>query len=969
MNGVEDAGRELSEEDDLFREEQASAEKYTKSLAKYEGALALDKPTFFLKMLQIPGLVFFAGVFGYLLGSAGFKPWVIVPLLYAVGFVFLRRIGEFKRSMEAFIYFSIRKQSVSKFEKVDWINDLLEKVWRYGEASISKILLLKVGAALQHVKVPMVSDVRLDRFTLGGQPPVIEGIKIRSSDKESLVIDMLLHFIPSALQNHQVLEVAGVEGGRTDWNSKITLTARVGGPVAGIDMPVTLQNISFRGSMRLKINLTYEQTVIEGVEFSFLKQPVVGFNIIPLKIVDIMDVPGLSTAIKKVIQVTIAKEALYPKKIVVALKPKSLYYVGVIVVHIHHLVTTLEGDVSVEVGINGRPDKSTAKIRGSACNVLAYIPIKNLDDCIQILIRKNERASPMATGAVFIEEVCMQSRAQMIVPLTNGLGYADVSAAYFPKLQIDKVTDEEKPKSAIVTIKLVQLIDMIDVLGKPFKSLSVKATVFLKEKRVLGKDPAHMSAAELMTPTAKSPTPSATNESSTDSDEDQKSQTDRSALSDEVLGVFETKCVREVISPGFDDNFVFFTRDTKRTTLLVEAFDNHRLLGHFTLNVRRGVSIAYGTFDFWNTNAGKAKLIFSAEYACMAKVKMHRYNLIREVRVVHIDAPGAYRGYIVTEGRVVEIPSFFSPATGPHHGTVLVPVMNETELSKIVIYEKDEVFGGCDVISGKNYLGTVPITLEINDFPLRASPTEAPTPPGPVSEPAPEPASEPVLSTFIQVRVVICRTNHPIFLEFSKEGVVLDRSAPSNGKKLYGEFFFFTDVNVSVFTVKEGFLIGKFLLSKTNGRHEIKLAHGQIFVIDVNNRWFAAPSRPILQQGTLSLTLEQIESTNFPNKEIYSKLFVELFLNDTHYTSKATADLNSPRLDELFTFNVFLPLDQLYFRVGGWTLLKEKKYVGEYTLPLSCLSKGQITLQVPIISMHLEEEREICTIKAISELE
>ncbi|KAI5184354.1 hypothetical protein NEHOM01_0099 [Nematocida homosporus] len=1028
--------QESSEEDQLVLEEKKCAEKYVASLASYENSLALDRPSSIWAILKVPGIVFFAGVGGYLLGWLKFQPWVLVPLLYTIGFVFVRRIKEFKRGLEAFIYFSIRKQSVSKFEKVDWLNEVMEKSWRYVESTASRILLLRVSAILRHIKVPMINDIRLDRFTLGGQPPVIEGIRIRKSDKESLIVDVALHFIPAVMENQQnIFEMAGIEGRETDWNSNITLIVRVGGAAAGLDIPLTLKNVSFRGSARIKLNLTYNTNVVEGVEFSFLKQPVVSFNIVPLKMVDIMDIPGLATAIKKVIELGIEKEALYPKRISVALHPKSVYYVGVIGIHIHQVVSNIVGAYYIGVGVNGRKNQCIARSVGSdRCNFIAYIPIKNMDEFISINIQKQEEGAPVCRATIPIDRSCMQSRTQMFVSLTSQAGYIDLSTIYIPKFDVVKVNEEEKPRSAIVTVKLAQLIDIVDQLGHPYKNLHAKATVYLKEKKQRRKDPASMSAAELMIPEGKSPAPSATNESSTDSDEADLKTKEETVLTDEVLGMFTTKTSRDVISPAFDENFVFFTRDTKRTVIVVEAYEGTKQLGSFSVNIRRGISISYGTFDFWHLQAARAKLLFAAEYVCMNKIKMPKYTHIRRITIEEIGHPGAYTGYIVTSGRVVPIKGIYSHGTGQHHATILVPILSTDELSKFVAYHQDELFGGCDVITGETFLGETPIRLTVTEYPLHeckefASKIKIPTTEtSPLSSPdsanEPEPEPEPILhsqpdaitdnstdatdgndantdttdantnttddtadtgtnavdvntttettattnasptdttpnitSPFTQMRVIVCRVDHPIFLEFSKDDVVLDRSSPSTGKKLFGEFFFFTDVNVSVYTVKEGFLIGKFVLAKSNGRHEIKLAHNQLFVIDLYNRWFPSYSTLPINRGTLTLTIPTMTALDLPEIEIYHSVFLELSVKDTQYSTKPTIQLESPAFTESFTFNVFTPLDILYIQVWTWTLLKEKKSIGEISLPLYAIPPGQSNLSLIAEILYIDTKK------------
>ncbi|KAI5126845.1 hypothetical protein NEPAR04_0673 [Nematocida parisii] len=991
---------EQFEEDELLKEEKLSAEKYAKSLAQYEQALALDRPSAFMNILKVPGIVFFAGVGGYVLGWLEFRPWVIIPLLYTIGFVFLSRIKEFKRSMEAFVYFSIRKQTVSKYEKVDWMNAVTEKAWRYVESTISKTLLLRVSAILRNIKVPMVSDIRLDRFTLGGQAPVIEGIRIRQSCRESLIIDATMHFIPSVSEEmHSSLGTPGENN--VTWNSNITFTIRVGGSSAGIDMPVTLKNVSFRGSVRIKLNFTYDASVIEGVEFSFLKQPMIGFNIVPLKMLDIMDIPGLASTIKKVIEMGIEKEVLYPKRISVALKPKSMYYVGAISVHVHRVYTKAKDNLTLSIGLNGRKGHFIAPIENEDSNYISYLPIKNMDDLVFIFIQKNNEKVPIATTTFSIEKICMQSRTHGIFPLSNGQGYIDVSFLYHPKINVDKVSENETPKSAIVTVKLAQLIDMVDVMGMPYKNLSVRATAYMRQKRTKSKDPTHMSATELMPEENDTASPgfSVTNDSSTDSDEELKKDPKRSHPANEILGVFTTSTARNVSSPAFDDKFVFFTRDTKRAIITIEALDKKRVLGSFNVNIRRGISISYGTFDFWHMPAGRAKLLFSAEYCCRIKVKMQKYTHVRMVKINTIETEGVFSGYLVTSGRVVPVQPFFSHAIGEYSGITFVPLLSMDEITKYVAYLKDEVYGGCDVVNGESYIADSKIDMSITDYEIynhtpedkkaevsidQESEEKNNTSEEETKEKRPMKASSinhvlsmessdlnsppeemPIKSAFIQMRVVVCRVNHPIFLEFSKDGIVVDRSAPSSGKKLYGEFIFFSDVTISVFTVKEGFLIGRFHLFKPSGRHEIKLTNGQLFVIDVNNRYYKGPSLQAIQTGALSISGLAMQIKDLAEPDVYSSIFLEILVGSESKITKASSDIASPCFDESFSFPVFTPVDTIEIKVYGWTLLKEKKFLGEVEISANAISPEESAITASVPAMCIDSTSTIYKLNAI----
>jgi Ca2+-dependent lipid-binding protein len=101
------------------------------------------------------------------------------------------------------------------------------------------------------------------------------------------------------------------------WNSKIVLTARVGSALmkVGVDIPVMIKSMSFRGKLRIQLKLTSEIPLVKTVEACFVEMPKIDFVLKPLKSFDLMDMPGLSNWMFATIYAVLGSQAVNPNKI------------------------------------------------------------------------------------------------------------------------------------------------------------------------------------------------------------------------------------------------------------------------------------------------------------------------------------------------------------------------------------------------------------------------------------------------------------------------------------------------------------------------------------------------------------------------------------------------------------------------------------------------------------------------------
>lgn len=69
---------------------------------------------------------------------------------------------------------------------------------------------------------------------------------------------------------------------RTQINPKIVLTIRVGKGIIGAGMPILVEDMSFKGYMRIKLKLTANFPHIKTLDFCFLEPPEIDYVLKPV---------------------------------------------------------------------------------------------------------------------------------------------------------------------------------------------------------------------------------------------------------------------------------------------------------------------------------------------------------------------------------------------------------------------------------------------------------------------------------------------------------------------------------------------------------------------------------------------------------------------------------------------------------------------------------------------------------------
>ncbi|CAB0034746.1 unnamed protein product [Trichogramma brassicae] len=237
--------------------------------------------------------------------------WLIPPIAYAVLKGERKKDGDLKRmtaqatalckdriiienridELPTWVYFP-------DYDRAEWLNGILYKAWpsinHFGRDLCKTIIQDAIAERLvdYQKKIPgLGKDFRFDRIVLGRIPPKINGVKVydKHTSRNEIVLDMDVMY-------------AG--------DCDITFT--MGTFKAGI------KDFQLRGMLRVTLKpLIPIMPIVGGVQAFFLNVPVVDFNLVG--VADVLDLPGLSDILRKIITEQVAAIAVLPNKIIVPL--------------------------------------------------------------------------------------------------------------------------------------------------------------------------------------------------------------------------------------------------------------------------------------------------------------------------------------------------------------------------------------------------------------------------------------------------------------------------------------------------------------------------------------------------------------------------------------------------------------------------------------------------------------------------
>lgn len=329
---------------------------------KIVNPLSFIPKTPFTKFFKLPGIFIFCIFSGYLIGRLGFNFIFLFPIAHIAYYYFERRVKEYSRTLEVIQREKKTNESLGEFESVEWMNHIIKQIWDVSEQTISSIIFNEVNNVLKKHAAKKGFSVRLAEITLGTRPPVIEKIAFLRNSNNCIVLEFATHFIPVQASD-EILSYFKKD--RAHWNTYIELQAVFANFVT---IPLLVKNFTFSGLFKITLDLTQKIPFTKAFSLSFLEMPLIDFQLVPLKSIDMLDLPYIGSLLNMIIESQITKLLLQPNKISIDLEELTKYrgtIVGVVYVYIHDLQSIDQSTYWLTLKNNGKTFGISEKKSGS----------------------------------------------------------------------------------------------------------------------------------------------------------------------------------------------------------------------------------------------------------------------------------------------------------------------------------------------------------------------------------------------------------------------------------------------------------------------------------------------------------------------------------------------------------------------------------------------------------------------------
>ncbi|KAL1833200.1 hypothetical protein ACET3Z_002851 [Daucus carota] len=190
----------------------------------------------------------------------------------------------------------------SKRQKLNWLNQHLDKIWPYVDQATSELIRSSVEPMLEQYRPAVLAALKFSKLTLGTVAPQFTGVSIIDGDAKSITMELDMQW---------------------DGNPNIILDIRTH---LGVGLPIQVKNIGFTGVFRFVFRpLVDEIPCFGAISFSLRENKNLDFK---LKVIggDISSIPGISDAIEETIRDAIADSITWPVRQVIPIIPGDYSY-------------------------------------------------------------------------------------------------------------------------------------------------------------------------------------------------------------------------------------------------------------------------------------------------------------------------------------------------------------------------------------------------------------------------------------------------------------------------------------------------------------------------------------------------------------------------------------------------------------------------------------------------------------------
>ncbi|GAA5874962.1 hypothetical protein JCM1840_007163 [Sporobolomyces johnsonii] len=364
----------------------------------------------------------------------------------------------------------------NEVESVTWLNLFMQRFWLIYEPVLSATIVASVDQILSVSTPSFLDSIRMTTFTLGTKPPHIDHVQtFPDTDEDVVLMEWKVSFIPNDVKDMTHAQAA------KKVNPKIVLNVRFGVGPATLGKDIVVEDISFAGTMRIKLKLMNNFPHVKTVDLSFMQPPVFDFVLKPIGF-DLSLIPGLSPFITNTVHSILAPMMYDPNAFTLNLEqllsgaPLDTA-VGVLAVTVHS-GKGLRGvklgagapDPYVSFSISGRAELAKTSIKRSTSSPhwkaeTKYLLLNNLNDTLTMTVFDwNEHRPDNDIGTVNFDLKLLEKDGEQIGKTGDVIfdgkarGQLKFDAVYYPVLQPKKQPDgtlEPVPETTSGVVRLV----------------------------------------------------------------------------------------------------------------------------------------------------------------------------------------------------------------------------------------------------------------------------------------------------------------------------------------------------------------------------------------------------------------------------------------------------------------------------------------------------------------------------------
>ncbi|KAI8054327.1 C2 domain-containing protein [Syncephalis plumigaleata] len=346
-------------------------------------------------------------------------------------------------------------------ETVAWINTLLDRFWLTMEPVISAMVIEQADVYLQMYCPSVLESIKLSTFTLGNKAPRVESVRcFQRTDDDIVLMDWRVGFLPN-----DISDLTGAQA-----IDKVNPNIRLGKGMVGAAMPIMVEDMAFKGHLRLRFKLMRTFPYLKTADIMFMEPPYIDYKLKPVGGerfgFDIAHFPGLPTLVKDIMTSVLGPMMYRPNvftldiETLMAATAAGQRAIGVLKLTIRrgkglkNAEIMGSSDPYCKISISGRGELARTKIVPSTLNPIwdetHYLVIQSLQDRLELEVyddNKMKKDSPLGDASFDLNVLENDPEFEEIVKplvLKNGREQGEINfgCSFYPVIEQQQAIEE-----------------------------------------------------------------------------------------------------------------------------------------------------------------------------------------------------------------------------------------------------------------------------------------------------------------------------------------------------------------------------------------------------------------------------------------------------------------------------------------------------------------------------------------------